>query len=677
MEKGKIISIGKKIIPYILLLLFSLLGTYLVFYKGINTGDDYRFHFANIIEQYETLLEKKELSPISGMVAMGLGTGTRLFYSPLPHLTVTLLSLFMRLYNVSIFGAYKIVIVTTVFLSGVFMYRFAMHFTKENKIASLLAAACFVLYPYRLFDAFCRLAFAEAYSIMFLPLFFMGLYDIVHFKDKITTLPFLEIILGGALLFLSHNITALYAYLAGILYLICNVRSIIQLLKNKKYILYCGVAIFLLAGIGSIAFMSQFELMGTGLYNLSDRVRMWTNVETVITRTSEEFDYSGFLNIPYLTSRYGNLLTTSSLIIGIFMYLISCVIFIILDTALAEVKKLKYFHTFISCIVLFGLVSLISRRIEIYLGTIIFFLLYLYVFYQTKVETIVSEEKDKFYYNSLFWYSLAMIIVLFVMMEAEWVWEILPSFMLNIQFPWRLWALVQLYVAILVGIISHYVKAKNIASFALSILVGLLMVTNMPLIEKRMDYETNHYYWVDEVDESLLDSGVALGFNKEYCPQVFFDSSYRSEYSNSLYYKIAPKLPYNFDRYEDYYYDPVILDGKGIITVKEAFSPQYEMNISISTENALIQMPLIYYPGYEITAIDKETGLKIKVKGENVDGLVSFSLPKGYYEVTTQYVQTTIRKISIIWFSISLAGTSIILVYALFFEKKRGRKNEN
>ena len=89
----KIIS---KLIPYFIIFAFSLLGTYLVFYKGLNYGDDYNFHIANFIEQYETLISGNKLSPISGIIGAGLGSGTRLFYSPLPHLTVSLLSVFYR-----------------------------------------------------------------------------------------------------------------------------------------------------------------------------------------------------------------------------------------------------------------------------------------------------------------------------------------------------------------------------------------------------------------------------------------------------------------------------------------------------------------------------------------------------------------------------------------------------
>ncbi len=388
-----------------------------------------------------------------------------------------------------------------------------------------------------------------------------------------------------------------------------------------------------------------------------------------------EIVFSGFINFKWLSTTYSDILTISSLVIGMFMYVIACVVFIIIDNVLAEVKPLKYFHIIPSGLILFGLVSLVSRRLEVYLGTIIFFLLYLFIIYQLKKDE--NKDEEKIYRNILFWYSIGMIIVLLVMMEEDWVWQNLPSFMLNIQFPWRLWALVQLYAAILVGIVAHYVKAKNAVSFALAILVGFLMVANEPLIEKRMDYETNKNYWVNEVDMNLLDAGTALGFNKEYCPQVFFDKEYRSQYNNSLYYKIAQKLPWDFNNYKDYFYNPVVLEGKGKVVVNEAFSPYYDMEINVETEEALIQMPLIYYPGYEITAIDEKNDKTIVVKGENIDGLVSFSLPTGHYQVNSKYVGTKARKISIVWFGVSLTGTAGMIIYALFFEKKRGRKNEN
>ncbi|MCI5744982.1 MAG: hypothetical protein MR270_01715 [Erysipelotrichaceae bacterium] len=664
--------------PYILIFLFSLMGTYLIFYKGINTGDDYRFHFANIIEQYETLLSKHELSPISGILAMGLGSGTRLFYSPLPHLTVALLSLFMRLYNLGIIAAYKMVIVLTVFISGIFMYRFAMHFSKNNKVASLLAAACFVLYPYRLFDAFCRLAFAEAYSFMFLPLFFMGIYDITH-DEKTKIVSFIEIIIGGSLLFLSHNLTAFFTFLVGIIYLLVNIKSIIIKFKDKRFISYVIISIFTLCGIASIAFISQLELMGLDIYNLTDDVRMWTNIEAVLKRTGQEFDYSGFLNVIYLCSKFKDYITLSSLIVGLIMYIIACIIFVILEFALKEIKRLKNFHLLISSFVLFLCVSLIDVRIEIYLGTIVFELLYLFAIF-SKNQTISNKDK-KIYKDSLFWFCIVMIIVMIFMMENKWIWTVLPSIMLKIQFPWRLWAIVQLLVSILVGLIGYYLNYKKCCLVTLSILVGFLIVSNEPLIEKRMVHHVNNGGWVNEIDYESVNYSSSLGWNKEYLPKVFYQADYQCEYSNSLYYKIVPKLTKNShysDQY-DYYYEPIILNysNGGNVAVNEAFSPYYDFNVDLNNDGSIIQMPLIYYPGYEICATNTNTNEVITLRGENIDGFVSFTLDQGSYQITTNYVATTARKISYVWFLTSIITLSGMIIYACIFENKKEKKDAN
>ena len=679
--KDKVIQTLKWLFPYLIILVFSIFGTYLVFYKGVNHGDDYKFHIPNIIEQYETLLKTHSLSPISGTIGMGLGTGTRLFYSPLSHLTVTLLALFMRLYGGTIYMAYKTVLFMTVFISGIFMYRFAMHFTKKNKIASLIAAICFVIYPYRLFDAFCRFAFAEAYAIMFLPLFFMGLYDITHFDDtkEIKIIPFVEVILGGSLLFLTHNITAFYAYICAFIYLLFNIHRVIKLFKNKRYILYCAVSIFLLAGIGSIAFISQFELMATHIYNLDDKVRMWTSVDQVMHHAGNEFSYSGFLNVNFLAYRY----SMESLFLGVVLYFLACGIFIVTDMALKEIKSLKNFSFLISGIVLFTLISLGGRRIEIYFGTIIFYVLYQYICYvinkcKKDNDNVLFENNSNILKNNMFWYSLLMIGVLIFMMDKPEVWDKLPSFLLNIQFPWRLWALVQIFVSILVGVICQHLKAKKVGLALIAIFVGLLMVTNEPLLEKRLNYEAKiEDQWHEEIDYSLLDSGVSLGFNKEYLPMVFFDRSYRSQYDNSLYYQVSARIPYDTDRYEDYCLKPVILKGAGKIVVNEAFSPKYDMDINAEKNDTLIQMPLIYYPGYKIVATNIETNEKIVLKGKdvlNVDGLIAFNLDIGKYKVCTEYIGTPLRKFSIAWFAISLTGTLGLLSYAIYIENKRRKK---
>ena len=184
MEKTR--KILQRLFPYLIILAISIISTYLVFYRGFGWGSDFEFHFSSMLDKYNTILEKGTFSVISGNLAVGLGVGNGLFYSPLSHIIPVFMAVILKVLGISLLSSFKITFVLNVFLSGVFMYRFAIHFTKDNKIASILASSAYILYPYRLFNAFCRLALAEAFSFLFIPLFLMGLYDITHMeKDKI------------------------------------------------------------------------------------------------------------------------------------------------------------------------------------------------------------------------------------------------------------------------------------------------------------------------------------------------------------------------------------------------------------------------------------------------------------------------------------------------------------
>ena len=173
-------TIFQRVLPYFLILLFSLFGTFVLFHEGIPRGDDFIFHNANILDKYTNLINGKPLSDISGNLALGLGMGGTLFYSPIPHHFVAILGYILNAFGCSLLSVLKFVLINTVFLSGIFMYRFAMHISKNNIVCSLIASAVYIFYPYRLFDAFCRFAFAEAFAFLFIPLFLMGLYDIVN-----------------------------------------------------------------------------------------------------------------------------------------------------------------------------------------------------------------------------------------------------------------------------------------------------------------------------------------------------------------------------------------------------------------------------------------------------------------------------------------------------------------
>ena len=662
---SKVKSIATKALPYLLILAFSLMGTYLVFYEGFAYGDDYHYHFGNILDKYNTLLDGKPLSAISGNLVLGYGTGGGLFYSPIPHTAVVLVGVLLNAFGLSILSAFKLVLVLTVFVSGIFMYHFGLHLSFGNKLAALIGGAMYVLYPYRLFDAFCRLAFAEAFSFLFIPLFFMGLYDIVHMdKDDIKAIPFIEIILGGALLYLSHNLTALVVFIVGIVYLAISLPWLFPLLKKPRYIIYCAVSVVLLIGIASIGMFSQLELMSMDYYNLSNEQAMWTSPEHLAGRTDQQATFSGFLNISWLG---GIGVSAESLYTGLSMLVVGAVLFFFTDFILSTFPRLKYFHILISSAIAFLTISFKYRRLELYLGMAVFVIIYTFSSYTAKAK---NEKNEKTIIQSpIFWLSIATIIISVILMMDKSFWlNIAPAFLRKIQFPWRMWSLVQLCVSVLACLISRQFTVKPVTAL-LALLVGLLLASNQALLEKRLAYE-NNTDWADELNqEETFNNTSSIGVCREYCPQILTNPDYVSQYENSLCYKIRNDLRYSYSGKDDYRYDPVILYGHGTVVKEYAFAPVYQMEISAENE-ILVQLPLFYYPGYVINVTNQETNESFDLEGEDTDGLVSFKLQGGKYKVETAYEGTTLRKASFVIAPASLAVTLARLVYEIIRKRE-------
>lgn len=153
------------------------------------------------------------------------------------------------------------------------------------------------------------------------------------------------------------------------------------------------------------------------------------------------------------------------------------------------------------------------------------------------------------------------------------------------------------------------------------------------------------------------------------------DRNYVSSYENSLCYQIREDLLNSFSGKEDYRYTPVFLTGNGEVSVSYAFAPSFEMEIS-ANENGLIQMPLIYYPGYKIYLTNTDTNESIKIDGSDIDGLVSFEIKKGNYIVKTAYEGTNLRKASFIIFPLSLSVVIGFGIYELTIYIKKNRNTK-
>ena len=667
------------LLPYVIILGLSFVALYVFFYEGLLIGDDLHFHLANVSDEYLSILNEGSISRISTYLASNLGIGRRLFYSPLFHTLAGLIYFVTHGLGGNAVSAIKVVMFIAVFVSGIFMYRFVLKATK-NQIAATIAASLYVIYPYRIFDALCRAAYAEALAITFIPLFFHGLYGIVNFKDEIKVGPFIATIVGGSLLFLSHNLTAMFGFIFGVIFLLVNIDKIIKLCKQRRYWITGLISVFLLVGIMSIQLFPTAELLATGLYNISDSSRMWTTAELVSNRAFTAFNYSGFLNFPYMNGSNPTTMNVSIMLTQIISFLFFSFIFILIDQSLKTIKALKYFHFPISALVYLGLILIFAMRNEVIMATIIVIILYFVINYVRSIQETAKDQEEvhkPLYKEVDFWFLLGILLLTFALITQGWIWRIMPEPLLMIQFPWRLWAYMQFFLSWMIGWLVYRFKDKKIVSSVAVVALGFCLVTNQALPEKRLNYEkiaagesTAEIY---HGDEQFLEYNSSIGWNKEYAPQVFFQDDYVSDYEDTLYYSIRLALKTNF--VEEYPYDPVALTGNTLIDVELRETPNYELSLAV-TEASLIQMPLIYYPGYQVEVINEE-GEKSKKEVLNIDGLIAFNVDIGDSLVGVSYPGTGLAITGYVFFSLSVLGTIGLTSYYVFVIGKKKKKDAN
>ncbi len=638
MENTSFLKDLKNYIPYLILFLITCFGLYILFYNGMPAGDDTIFHFGQIYDIYYGFENGLAFSKSNHIILSFLGYNARIFYAPLSHYLVVIVALILKPLGVPLIVAYKFVLLMTTYLSGIVMYKLIFRMTK-NKVAALIGAVIFLIYPYRIFAALCRSAFAEALAASFVPIIFLGIYDVIN-EEKVSSKSFAITIIGVTLTLLTHNITAVYAALFAGIYIVFNIHKIIKKLKYKEFVFYAIVSVILILGLSSFYLVGVFENLADGLYQVSSDEAMGTIASRVASETYRAGSYSGFLNLPYIagmSKEYESLanINHSLVVLGILS-----IIFIIAD--LIKFKSDKFKNIFQLCVTIILIIMgvFVVGRIETYMTFLIFIILY---YFMKKIK--ITKNKKKFYKDLNLYYVIVMLALVYFLIHNPDIWYNAPSFLRKIQFPWRLWAFFQMYVALFVGIVFSYVTSRFLKA---TIIFGssIFLALNQGTMEKRVNYnialkqedKSDMDLWHYDIDIRYSLLGPAAGWQREYCPKIIF-AEYSSTNRNSLLNKmrvLTYKTSFNLETYKPI--TPVLLEGEGTISIVEVNTPKMIYQLDVTTNGATIHVPLYYYKGYEIKLITDEKTLY--VTPYEFDGILTFNAPKGSYRVEINYIGT-------------------------------------
>jgi uncharacterized membrane protein len=179
--------------------------------------------------------------PVRWVGDLGYGFGYPIynFYAPLAYYVGAIFNLI----GFDVLMATKLMFLVGILLSGIFMYFLAREFWGD--LGGVISGLFYVYAPYHAVDVYVRGAVGEFWALAFLPLIFLGLYQL--FKGKWWGV--IVGALGFAGVILSHNLTAMMT----IPFLFLLILVLIIFSKNKK-LFTINLLLFTILALGISAF---------------------------------------------------------------------------------------------------------------------------------------------------------------------------------------------------------------------------------------------------------------------------------------------------------------------------------------------------------------------------------------------------------------------------------------
>lgn len=236
-------------------------------------------------------------------------------------------------------------------------------------------------------------------------------------------------------------------------------------------------------------------------------------------------------------------------------------------------------------------------------------------------------------------------------------WQIAPSFLCKLQYPWRLIGFFNFFSSFICGInlyiiIKEFVK-KDWLKIVILLIVLVLSIYYTILIVNQFK-TTNEQN--DEIYEGYILANPTIidhmKVNRDYLPvkSIYLQDTYMKTKENKT----------------------DVLEGQAQISNENKQKLTLTMDIENAKRDTILEFPYIYYPGYEITIIVGDSS-KIVEPIESKYGYLALKLPEDIQDgkIIVNYEGTDITKISYIISFISL----IIFVIYIFIEKKRGEEH--
>lgn len=273
---------------------------------------------------------------------------------------------------------------------------------------------------------------------------------------------------------------------------------------------------------------------------------------------------------------------------------------------------------------------------------------------------IFTYRKMKNKYKDIYLTFLIIAVVSLFMTTKYFPWIIMPDILSTLQFSWRMLAFAEFAMAIisafnlytLIEIIS--LKQKEYVKGILLLSSLVLIICTMQKINYNYKYDADKNF-TDEEYEQYIQSRETLNYkaiNREYMPTKALQ--------NEQYFK---KRDHNVN----------VLSGKVEIKNENKENLSFTFAIETAEEGSILELPYLYYPGYEAILRESNTETKLEVF-ESEYGFIAIKLPSNLenVEISVEYKGTILEKISYI---ISIIAIVTFIGYIAYNKKSTKDKN--
>ena len=495
----------------------------------------------------------------------GFGYSWDLFYGPLSSFSVAIIG---NLFNNIIIG-YKIVLFLGLLISGISMYYFARKVT-DDKNVGLLSCILYMTMPYHLTDMYRRGSLGEFLTFIFIPIVFLGLYNLFHEENKDWLL-----VIGAVGLIITHNLMTMICALIALIYVAINLPKF-KVKKIREKLLFNIVFILCISSFFWVPFL------GT---SISTRYEVY---EPGKMATAESVQNSGLL-LRQLFVTYND---------GSFVFELGPHIIIMFCFTIAAFRR------------------------------------------------IAPEMKRDYIF-------FLIIGILSTFMATKYFpWKLLGDKASYIQFAWRMLEIsnfcLSLICAINLGIVIKNFKFVDSIVLSIIVLVYIFALKDaIPIAEEKMENPTNFDYGY--VSGRNTDCLAGSGKN-EYLPKKAYDN----------YFYLATREK-----------EILVLEGEANIEKFEKNGNKMSAKIEVTGDEALLELPYIYYPGFKVT-ID---GAAMSTF-ESENGFLAIGLGKlSKADLSVEYVGTNGGNIAK-WLSIISTVMFITYIIAIKFEKEENQEKD-